>query len=304
MQTVERKNDEPIFSHPIVLRSLRPRPKVDTWEWICANGRTHTGERFDGDLVPWCRGVCQAFDDPRIREINLQWGTRLGKTLICQLLCISTMQNNPMPGLFGSAAEKLAARIVKNKFYPMIEATPELGQQLKPKAKRSVYWIDLHESHWGVAWSGSESMLADYSAWLAYANKVDKWDTALNKEGDPLEQFSERVKEFPDHKILYECTPTLEGTSRIARRLGWSNESRYYVPCVRCGHFQVLRLGTDDPASGGLLWDHTADGHSDPELARRTARYICEACRGEIHDEHRPRMMRGGQWVPAGLAAS
>src|SRR5690606_37938405 len=48
-----------------------------------------------------------------------------------------------------------------------------------------------------------------------------------------------------------------------------------------------------------LKWD--LDGErSDPDLAHATARYQCEHCRKEIHDDQRRRLMRSGNWAPAG----
>jgi phage terminase large subunit GpA-like protein len=49
-----------------------------------------------------------------------------------------------------------------------------------------------------------------------------------------------------------------------------------------------------------LTWEKNEAGKSDKDIARRTARYTCEHCKEELHDEHRGPMMRAGVWVPEG----
>ena len=45
-----------------IYSNWEPRPKLKSWEWICENVVTFRGEPFNADDVPWCRGVCEAYD--------------------------------------------------------------------------------------------------------------------------------------------------------------------------------------------------------------------------------------------------
>lgn len=287
--------------------ALIPRPPVGSWEWICEHGRMPNGKPFDGDKIPWCRGVCNAWDDPITREIDLQWGTRLGKTTIGLQLMAKVAATRPMPGLFASSTQKLAQRTVRNKIYPVLEAVEQTRVQLPPARFRSIEEIRLRNSIWAVAWSGSDTQLADLSAFYGYANEIDKW--SMNDklggeagEGDSLAQFEERFKEFQNAKLLFECSPSTETHSRIEKKLLASNNCRYWVGCPKCGGRQVLRMGSDDPMSGGILFDRCSDGSLDPSLAMRTARYVCKHCQYEIYDDERPAMMRAGEWAPEGCS--
>lgn len=287
--------------------ALTPRAPMGSWEWICEHGRMPNGKPFDGDKIPWCRGVCQAWDDPVTREIDLQWGTRLGKTTIGLQLMGKVAATRPMPGLFASSTQKLAQRTVRNKIYPVLEAIEATRQQLPPPRWRSVEEIRLRDSIWAVAWSGSDTQLADLSAFYGYANEIDKWSMndklgGAAGEGDSLAQFEERFKEFQNAKLLFECSPSTKTHSRIEKKLLASNNCRYWVACPKCGARQVLKVGADDPTLGGILFDRTPDGSLDPALARRSARYKCEHCPHEIYDDERPRMMRGGEWAPEGCS--
>lgn len=285
---------------PGLFENWRPRPRVNSWEWINKHVRHWYGDAFNGDNVPWCKGVCEAFDDPAIREIDLQWATRLGKTFISHALLLCTSATRPMPIMFGSATETLARGMIREKVYEMLARCHPLKRELRPKSRRSTGHVDLKWCSWRVAWSGSETSLADFSAWLLHCNEIDKWDTSASREADPVELFAERCKEFPDYKAIFEGTPTEVGYSRIERRRLNGTDSRFWVPCPHCGRFQVLKMGDGNAASGGIIWDHGPDGHSDPDLAYNTARYRCAYCPGEIHDEQRATMMRGGVWAANG----
>lgn len=287
-----------------MLPAFCPPPQVDSWEWICEHGRMPNGVPFDGDKIPWCKGVCAAFDDPETREIDLQWGTRLGKTTISIQLMGKAAAVHPRPGLFTTSTQKLSERTVSNKIYPVLDAIHETAKQLPSMRFRKMTEIPLTGSPIYVAWSGSDTMLADLSAFYGFGNEVDKWSMIERAsgdagEGDALAQFFERFKEFYNYKIILECSPSTKANSRIEKRRLLGNNCRYEVPCPRCGGHQALRLGKEGEP-GGIWWDRKPDGTSDPMIARNTARYVCLHCRYEIGNSERPKMMRRGVWVPEG----
>jgi phage terminase large subunit GpA-like protein len=284
--------------------AYRPRSIQNTWEWICRNGRTQEGLPFDGERIPWAKGVCDAWDDPATRDVILQWGTRTGKTAISMNILAKSADTKPMPGLFATSTQTLAKRIVINKIYPILHAIRLTRKQLPIRAMWSSEEIRL-TTKWHVAWSGSDTQLADLSAYYGYANEIDKWSRneklgGAAGEGDPLAQFEERFKEFPDRKILFECSPSTKSHSRIEKKLLASNNCRYWVPCPQCGTRLVLQMGADNPHEGGILFDRNTDGSYDSTLAYETARYVCHHCRYEIHDDQRFSMMQAGVWAPQG----
>lgn len=275
-----------------------------SWDWICEHGRMPDGTPFDGGRVPWCRGVCDAWDDPAVREISLQWGTRLGKTTIGLQLLAKSAATKPRPGLFATSTQSLAERTVRNKIYPVLSSVQATAKQLPHKRWWTTREVRLDSSPWYVAWSGSDTQLADLSAFYGYGNEIDKWNFNEKQggdvgEGDPLDQFLERFKEFHNAKILLECSPSTKRKSRIEKRRLASNDCRYGVPCPRCGGHQVAKMW-EEGEPGGVRYDLLANGDHDPALARTSARYECEHCRYEIHDDQRPRMMRSGVWFPKG----
>ncbi|HEY2838960.1 MAG TPA: terminase gpA endonuclease subunit [Pirellulales bacterium] len=279
-----------------------PRPAGPSWPWICENVCAPNGSPFDSDNHPWGRGVCETFDDPEVREIDLMWGSRLGKTFLGHSLLLFQSAINPMPGMFGSADQNLATSAVREKLYPMLEHCEPLAGQLKPPSRRSMLRIDLANCHFRISWSGSENTLADFGAYILHGGEISKWSSQTGREADPLELFLERAKEFPDYKAILESTPALKGKCRIDARMEQSQYHNLFVPCPKCRGRQILVFGDSNPGSEGIIWDKGPDGHTDKDVAYSTARYVCVHCKYEIYDDQRPAMMRAGVWAPRGCS--
>lgn len=277
------------------LELFAPRPIVRTRDWVQQNVFTKDGLPFDANAFPHSIGVYDAFDEERYREYVMQWAARLGKTFIVQSITEKIAATNPRPMLFASASENVSSDVVQYTLLNMIRNCPVLRAEL-PK-RTSKYSVNLRHCRVKVAWSGSHSRLADYSAWFLHANEIDKWTTDKSTEADPLLLATERCKEYPDRKMFFESTPGLRGHSRVEARLKRSTNCRYWVPCAFCGRFQVLKMAN-------VVWEKPeGEEHSDPDYAHRTARYRCEHCEADLLDHHRPRMMRSGLWVPEGCYA-
>src|SRR4030095_11956274 len=81
-------------------------------------------------------------------------------------------------------------------------------------------------------------------------------------------------------RILAVSTPTVEGMSRISELYAESDQRKFYLPCVRCGYFQVLEWEQ-------LRWE---PGRPD------STRYICLGCGAELENHHKHGMLAGGGW--------
>ena len=282
---------------------LLPAEVCASAEWMERNlimpkGTETAGQPFSLDAYPHVRGVCDAFDDPTIRRIALQWGTRTGKTTTCLGLMAKQAGVDPRNMMFASTSKDSAGRVTRTRLYPLLESCQVTAEQLPAKGKRGRFLVELALCSIFVGWSGSVSSLADVGARFAIANEIDKWDRAQSIEADPLELFLERVKGFLDHKVIVESTPTVAGQSRIEREMALANQHLRWCPCPRCGEYQVLVKGSG--TGGGIVWDRLRSGKSDPQLAEDTAYYRCGACEGRIDNGDRLLMLRAGVWAPVG----
>lgn len=287
-------------------RHIEPPPKVASSEWLQANvtmpqGSETGGMPFSLASFPHCDGVLEAFDNPSIRTITLQWGTRLGKTTTCLSLMARVAGTCPRNMMFASSTKESASRVVSERLYPILASTDTVRQQLLPEHRRSQLKVKLHACKINVGWSGSDTSLADVGAWYGVANEIDKWSQELGSEADSLDLFINRFKGFTNHKIIFESTPTITNKSRIESLLLASNRHKRYVPCPHCGEFQILRKG-DPKSPGGFRWETDDKGNSDPDTAAATAYYECEKCGEHIENFHRILMLRRGIWCPDGCS--
>ena len=281
---------------------LEIKDRVRWLDWSRENVFDHEGRPYDHSTYPHIGapgGPADAFDCPHYLTIWLQWGSQLGKTFFGQAAFQKTADCDPCTMMFASVDQKLAVEVT-SRTYRMLARCPPLRDQLRKESRRKQDCIDLAVSRCHVAWARSVSTLADKAVRFGHANEIDKWEhQSTSKEADPLKLFTDRFKNYPQHKKICEGTPALKHASRIERgRLGSTN-CRYFVPCPHCGRYQALRMGNGSEP-GGIVWDKTDAGKADKELARRTARYVCQHCSGEMRDQHRGPMMRVGVWAPEG----
>lgn len=289
-------------------RHIEPPPRVSSAEWlqthvVMPEGTETSGMPFSLSAFPHVDGVLSAFDDPTIRTIVLQWGTRLGKTTTCLSLMSRVAGTNPRNMMFASSTKESAGRVVSSRLYPILASSDGVKKQLLPEHRRSKLDVRLEACRIYIGWSGSETSLADVGAWFGVGNEIDKWDQEASSEADSLALFLNRFKGFPNHKIILESTPTVKGKSRIDQWMSRANRHLRFVPCPHCGEFQSLRKGSDD-SPGGFRWDKLDDGRSDPDIAFRTAYYECQCCRQKIENFHRIPMLRRGIWCPEGCSVN
>lgn len=284
--------------------AFTPPPEIKTLPWAVENIVTDLGRPYDQSTYPHMSapgGPMDAFDDPTVRTISLQWGVRLGKTFFGQVACCKTAGTKPAPMMLVSPQEKLSREQV-GRTYEMLRKSPTIRKLLALSERlQKQDLIQFTGCKMYVGWARSASTLADKKIVVGHGTEIDKWEhSEKSTEGDPWDLFMDRFNDdFIIRKVIGEGTPTIKGRSRIERLrlVGWN--CSYHVPCPHCKRYQVIEMG-DETSRHGIKWDPSPDGRRDPELARRTARYVCRHCHGSISSEARPWMMRRGVWCPEG----
>ena len=122
------------------------------------------GLPFSLAAFPHVDAVLEAFDNPRIRRISMQWGSRLGKTTTCLSLMAKVAGTNPRNMMFAGPTKDAAARVIGSRLYPILSSTEGVKNQLPPEARRSKLHVKLESCQIFIGWSGSETSLADVGA--------------------------------------------------------------------------------------------------------------------------------------------
>jgi phage terminase large subunit GpA-like protein len=105
----------------------------------------------------------------------------------------------------------------------------------------------------------------------------------LNGQGSADKLAKVRTRAFPNRKIYYVSTPTIEGQSLIWRKFKETDQNYFEVPCPFCGAFQVLKFEN-------LVWEP-----GKPE----TVKYKCIHCDELIDESQKTEMLDKGYWVPS-----
>lgn len=285
------------------LTCLEPRPKVRALLWSIDNAHTKLGRPYDHKAYPHAGapgGPSDAVDDDFVREIVLQWGSRVGKTIWSLWMEQFWAETAPGPMLDVTADEKLSKEDFADQ-YEMLEHNPRLAGQLRPKHEQKDDCIRLRDCTIYAGWPRSVATLSGKDIRYGRGGEVSKWQhLKTSGEADPEALFDDRFKTYAScYKRIKESTPAVRAACRIERLRLTGTNCKYNVPCPHCRRYQVLRLG-DGESPGGIVWERLPNGKHDVDLARRTAHYVCEFCREKILDQHRPVMLRCGVWVPEG----
>ena len=277
-------------------RLWEPRKRQGVQEWCDQHLRlnervAYQAGRWRTDAFPHQRGIMWLWSHPKVEEVYLQWGTRLGKTVMVPALIAWAADNDPGPAMVACPNMSSGRTFEREKLYPMLEDCRKTAPLLWPSHKRAFPLVDLRFMVSHTVHAGSKTALGEKSVRYLFLSELDKWDRDASTEADSEMLALERVKDWPNRKILKESTPDLEGMSRIAANLAKAETVlRYHVPCPHCGEFQLLEFKQ-------VKWTKDGD-HSVPALARETARYECVHCEKAIEDRHRPRMLGRGVWAP------
>lgn len=277
---------------------FRPRERPPLGQWLEDNLRMMDGRPWSRAFYPHLHapnGPIDAYVNRKVRTLWMQFGTRLGKTTLGYGALMYQAAVDPCPMLFGTATHDLVCRAAQQSWWPMLERCKAFEGQLPHRVRRGTQRLRLRNCTIYCVWSGSNSALADLSARVSHASEIDKWDSTVSTEADPLKLFDERTKEFMNHKRIKESTPTIKGQSRVERGIAGSTASRLWVPCPKCGAYQILEFGGRD-TNFGIKWP---EGH-DADEAMESAYYLCRHCGKDIHSWQRHRMIRDGVWAPDG----
>ncbi|WP_436717959.1 terminase gpA endonuclease subunit [Roseiconus lacunae] len=274
---------------------------MSSWDWLCQFGTNHRGDSFDGAGFSYLKGICDAWDDPRVRRVFFRACSRVGKTEINLGLHVYSQCHDPDVGLIATPTERLLQKTIKHRLWPMLSFNPATGKSLPGRHLQAATKCRTDRFVTHGAWSHSPTTLGDLDPKYLHLLEVSKFSTDNSDEANAVDLVLQRGSEIPDRKVFAESTPTLAGSCEISRLVEQATNRSLFVPCPRCGEYSALTVNeSHEKLAGGLWWDRKRDGSSSPGLAYRTARYICPHCSSEWGDRERLAQVRRGVWVAPG----
>lgn len=287
--------------------ALMPRRSSSPPDWaersIYIDGRNGSVPGFYSlNRFPYSRAVLDAFGDPYVEQIDLDWGTQLGKTTNFGACVSWVAENDPAPTMIVCADEDAAQSHYKTKLEPMLESVASLRDRL-PAVKNRRRWkvVNLGNMWIWYAWPRSKPTISDRSIKYVFINEVSLYTGPVGKEGDPVQMAMDRTKGFhyPGPKVFIEGKPTIEGECRLTSFMNASRRLVYHVPCPACGCYQPLEKGKDG-VPGGVKWLQDYEKPNAADIAAESVYWECRSCLERHSEKVKPSAIRRGVWCPDG----
>jgi phage terminase large subunit GpA-like protein len=270
----------------------RPRPHMTVSQWAdryraIPAGTSPEPGAWRTDRVPYLREILDCFSDPTVERIYIQAASQVAKSELLLSAIGYFAHQDPSPILLVQSTEDAMKGFSKERVAPMFEASPALRGLLSEGLRDPSNTVMLRQFPGGLlacAWAGSASSLASRPIRVVLGDELDRWPDTTGRDGDPWAQAVQRTSNFYNRKVAAVSTPTIEGLSAIARLYDDSDQRRYYVPCPRCGGFQVLTWP-------GVIYKDD-EGNVDLDQVH----YRCAHCAERIEERARPTMVAAGEW--------
>ncbi len=254
--------------------------------------------RYRISFTPYQKEPQESFTAPDVQTTVLYWGKRLGKTEMLNNLHGAIIEQDPKNILVVYPTLDSAKKWSKQFFNPMVKSTPALRERLRETGRREASNTILAKQFPGGTISAiganSPSGFRQVQAPVVTCDEIDAMENG--SEGDPVALAFGRAENYRDNVQVISSTATRINQSLDERNKessgsrihDWwlkSDQRKWFVPCPKCGTFQVLRWGQ-------VKWP---EPHQHKE-----AYYECEneACKATWDDAARVNAICRGEWRP------
>nr|WP_255700281.1 terminase gpA endonuclease subunit [Dethiosulfovibrio faecalis] len=253
--------------------------------------------------MPYLKGIMDAWNEPGVEEIVLCKGAQAGASEAANNCLGYTACQDPGAALVVYPTEDIAEWASENRLQDMIKTSNVFNGIFR---ERESDRLELQFRGMYIALTGANSPAALSAMPMRYIifDEIDKYPRYSGREANPLKLGKERTKTFPNRKLMYISTPTLE-TGNIWRLLQRCDVVyRYEVPCPRCG--ELLSFSFKDVSWPEDLTEALRK-EDDPTARQKIIRqvedrawYRCPHCEGRIEDRDKSFMLGEGRWVSEG----
>lgn len=270
-------------------RGLEPDPDLWVDEWadeyqrIPRGGGAEPG-KYRVDRTPYAREPMRCLSPGHpVKRVVAMVASQLFKTAVGINWLSAAIHQAPANMMVLEPTSGIAKR-VSARFSKTIDAVPVLRERVAaPRSRDARNTVDTKEFDGGTLYittAGSAANLAEIPARYIYGDEIDRWETSVDEEGDPIDLAENRSSTFGRNaKHYYSSSPTVEGASRIATLFNQGDQRHFYVPCPHCGEFHTLE------------WDNV---HRDFDSGRVTM--VCPKCGAHIEESAKAEMLAHGEW--------
>jgi phage terminase large subunit GpA-like protein len=281
-------------------RNIQPPPRLTLSQWAeeyAVLSRETSAQTGKFHAFPYQNGIMDAITDPSVEMVTVKKSARVGYTKILDHVSGFFIHQDPSPILVVQPRVEDAEDYSVTEIAPMLRDTPVLAEivgDLKKKDSQQKIAKRIFPNGSSISFVGANSPggFRRITARIVMFDEVNGYPVmGAGKEGDQIKLGIKRSESFWNRKIIIGSTPTVKGESRIEKSFERSDQRHYYVPCPRCGEFQILEWGSPDTPHG-MKWDKDENGNGLPQ----TAHYVCRHNGCIIRDVDKPDMVAAGEW--------
>lgn len=280
------------------LDGLRPEERLvlsdwaDKYRYLSPTSTAEPG-RWRTDRVPYMREPMEKLSaGDAAQEIVFMKGSQVAFTETMFTWLGYIIDNAPGPAMLVQPTENDIRKNSKQRFDPMVEATPRLRQKVAAARSRSssnsMFQKDFPGGTLILTGANSASGLKSTPVRYLALDEIDEYPSDLDGQGNPIDLARVRTRTFRKKKMLLGSTPTVDGVSSIQSEFNETDQRYYHVPCPHCGEKQRLEFGANKDY--GLKWEK-----GNPA----SVMYYCVECGAGFKEHHKTAMLANGEWIPS-----
>ena len=246
--------------------------------------------------VPYLAEIMDAFSD-RITEYVIGClPVQVGKTEALLNFLGYVVDQDPGPILTVYPSQDASDKVMRSRIHPMFKSPP-MDRHLPGGDYRDLGLSSIRFTRCTLfaGWSRSAITLSSQPCRYVLNDEVDKYPDFSGQEGNPIDLSDVRTSTYQHRrKIGIFSTPTTDG-KYIWNEYRNSDQRAFWIPCPRCGEYQVPDFYRD------IKWP---EGARSPDLLQDSSltHYQCSHCGNQIHDRQKSWMLERGRWAQAGVA--
>lgn len=264
-----------------------PSLPLDEWseEYMVIPRSTGAKEygKYRLDRTPHARLIMQCLSDRHpCRRVVLMSASQMLKTQVALNWFCYIVHQHPGNFVWLMPTGKLHKRIVQ-RIDRVIESVDVVKPRVSPPGSRlATNSQDIKVFQGGtlyIATAGSAANLAEVPARYVSFDEIDRAESSVDGEGDPVKLAEARQTTFSSNaKSYYYSSPTIKNESRIESLYLEGTQRVALAECIHCGHSQELVFEKLFLAESG------------------EALYPCEQCGGLHRDADKKKMFQSGLW--------
>jgi phage terminase large subunit GpA-like protein len=286
--------------------AIEPQFTVSTWaaaRMVLTSRSSGEPGRMDPSRFPFVIEIMDALsdDDPRWR-VAWMASRQVAKTTVGLAWIGYVIDCAPGPMLMVQPSINMLKKVSRQRVSPMLDETPSLRGKVRPArsrdSSRTMFSVEFDDGLLLMANAGSSSALRSSPARYLFADEVNEYDTDVDGQGDALAIAEASTSNFRNRKAFIVGNPGIKGHSRVEKEYDRGDQRRYFVPCQRCGHMDIITWQGRDWFGGKtgthhrITWDRDEDGKHLP----MTAHMVCAECGGRTEEGEKTLMLERGEW--------